>query len=190
MAIAFTIQGETGSQSSVAQYAQAIPRSFGGSLVSTDHTVELAGGRYTHYFWVRNETAGNAAFPLHGGKVFIKASDRFTPRSQAAREGLLVHEVNVPDALLERSAEELHEELRVRLGTTHVTMRQEGTLMGRRPPKTCPAGSWTYVDAIPSITGFLLVFKSGLTRWSLTASTRLHRLATSRTRLLLVEPND
>lgn len=33
--------------------------------------------------------------------------------------------------------------------------------MGRRPPKTCPAGSWTYVDAIPSFTGFLLVFKSG-----------------------------
>lgn len=68
MVVAFTIQGGTGSQSSVAQYAQAIPRSFGGSLVSTDHTVELAGGRYTHYFWVRNETAGNIYFSLRGGR--------------------------------------------------------------------------------------------------------------------------
>jgi hypothetical protein len=33
--------------------------------------------------------------------------------------------------------------------------------MGARTPKTCPAGSWTYVDSIPSFTGLLLVFKSG-----------------------------
>ena len=65
--IAFTIQGGAGGQSPLAYVVEAFPQNDGASLVSTDRTVELAAGRYTHYFWLRNETGTPTSFTLTGG---------------------------------------------------------------------------------------------------------------------------
>lgn len=65
--VAYTTQGGTGGQSSIAHFAEAVPQNDGASLVSTDHTVEFVGGRYTRYFWVRNETGTPTSFTLSGG---------------------------------------------------------------------------------------------------------------------------
>jgi len=62
--VAYTLNGGTQNR---AQFAEAIPQSDGASLISTDHTVELAGGRFTYYFWVRNETGTPTSFTLSGG---------------------------------------------------------------------------------------------------------------------------
>jgi hypothetical protein len=64
--VGYTIDG---GQYRGAQWAQAIPQNDPVSLVSTDHTVERAGGRYTYYFWVRNETSIPTFFILTGGGV-------------------------------------------------------------------------------------------------------------------------
>jgi hypothetical protein len=65
--VAFTIDGGTGSR---AQFAEAVPFESGSSLVSNNHTIERAGGRYTHYVWVRNETAVPNHFDLSGGGLY------------------------------------------------------------------------------------------------------------------------
>ena len=67
--IAFTIQGGTGGGSGHARFALGVPQNDGASLVTTDHTVELFAGRYTHYFWLRNETGTPTSFTLSGGGV-------------------------------------------------------------------------------------------------------------------------
>jgi hypothetical protein len=69
MPVGFTIQGGTGGQSSSACFAEGIPL-YATSLVSNDHTIELSGGTYTHYFWLRNETGTNTWFELSGGGLY------------------------------------------------------------------------------------------------------------------------
>jgi len=52
-------------------FAEAVPQSAGASLVNNGHTVELAGGQYTHYVWVRNETGTPTSYTLSGGRPSI-----------------------------------------------------------------------------------------------------------------------
>jgi hypothetical protein len=55
-----------GGQNYGAQFAEAIPQNDT-SLVSYGHTVELYQGRYTYYFWIRNETGNSTSWTLSGG---------------------------------------------------------------------------------------------------------------------------
>lgn len=66
--VAYTLQGGTDQG---AQFAQAIPMPgpYIYSLVSTEHTAELSNGKYTYYFWVRNERGFSTVFALAGGGV-------------------------------------------------------------------------------------------------------------------------
>jgi len=68
--VGYTIQGGTGPESSKAQFAGAEPEEYRMSIVNTDHTVELVDGRYTHYFWARNESEWPGGFALSGGGLF------------------------------------------------------------------------------------------------------------------------
>jgi hypothetical protein len=57
-----------GGQNYGAQFAEAIPQNDT-SLMSYNHTVELYQGRYTYYFWIRNETGNPTSWTLSGGSV-------------------------------------------------------------------------------------------------------------------------
>lgn len=55
----------------VAYFAEAVPQNDGASLVSNSHALQLTEGRYTHYFWVRNETSTPTSFTLSGGQAWV-----------------------------------------------------------------------------------------------------------------------
>jgi hypothetical protein len=63
--VAYTLAGGTENR---AQFAEAIPQNANASIVSFNHTVQQAPqGRFTYFFWIREETGTPTSYTLSGG---------------------------------------------------------------------------------------------------------------------------